>query len=137
MLASRSNDVQVKLTDFGLARPIPLINGNKIAIPPRLRYVAPELKAGKSYDARADIYSLGVILYELVSGKIVSLEKEAVAAGARQLYSLQHSHYGTQDGIPPKLTALVCRMVDENPAKRPASAEDVLHLLDDCRILDA
>ncbi|MGN6108699.1 MAG: serine/threonine-protein kinase [Kofleriaceae bacterium] len=93
------------LTDWGAARghdtPEPLL------VPPdSLAYQAPEVVAGEGADRRADLYSLGVVVYEALT-----LDHPTLSARARL------------PGAPPRLTALIDRMLSPDPAARPTSAE--------------
>lgn len=59
----------VKLTDFGISKPSSYIEARKHAPQGRLQYMSPEQAAGGPLDARSDIFSLGVILYEMIAGR--------------------------------------------------------------------
>jgi serine/threonine-protein kinase len=66
-----TQDGAVKITDFGIAR---MFFGPKVTRGPRVlgtvEYIAPERVQGKKADARSDVYSLGILLYEMVSGRL-------------------------------------------------------------------
>ena len=59
----------VKLTDFGISKPSTYVEARKHAPQGKLQYMSPEQAAGGPLDARSDIFSLGVILYEMIAGR--------------------------------------------------------------------
>jgi serine/threonine protein kinase len=59
----------VKLTDFGISKPSSHVEANRHAPQGKLQYMSPEQAAGGSVDSRSDIFSLGVILYEMIAGR--------------------------------------------------------------------
>lgn len=59
----------VKLTDFGISKPSSYVEARKHAPQGRLQYMSPEQASGGPIDARSDIFSLGVILYEMIAGR--------------------------------------------------------------------
>jgi eukaryotic-like serine/threonine-protein kinase len=116
---------QVKLVDFGLAlatsrtattRPGMFAGG--------LTYLAPEVLARRQTDYRADLFSVGAVLYEVLSGRKlhVAAGPEAVQAVARAVRANPPSK--VQADIPPELDQLVVRATSPNPAERPASAQE-------------
>ena len=59
----------VKLTDFGISKPSSYVEARRHAPQGKLQYMSPEQAAGGPLDARSDIFSLGVILYEMIAGR--------------------------------------------------------------------
>lgn len=59
----------VKLTDFGISKPSSYVEASKHAPQGKLQYMSPEQGSGGQIDARSDIFSLGVILYEMIAGR--------------------------------------------------------------------
>jgi eukaryotic-like serine/threonine-protein kinase len=95
-------------------------------------YMAPEQAVGEAVDARADLYAWGVVAYELLAGA----HPFARHATPRALFAAHLSEApeplaGRAPAVPPPLAALVTRCLAKDPAERPASAEAVLHALDD------
>jgi serine/threonine protein kinase len=115
---------RVKLMDFGLVQlvrePGLAVNG---AVVGTYRYMAPEQARGEPVDGRADLYSLGVILWELVAGRppfpIVSRVRERLALPAPPVSSVN-------PGAEPRLAAIAERLLERDPARRFQKAEDVL-----------
>lgn len=114
---------EVKVADFGLARLFGerwvelsrlSVAGSAVGTP---YYMAPELLKGASPDPRADLYSLGVILYEALTGDLPMGRVRA----PREVRS----------SIDPRLDRLVMLLLEVDPARRPSSAEEVADLLSD------
>jgi tetratricopeptide (TPR) repeat protein len=106
------DDGQVKVLDFGLAH----VFGRRSRSGGTPAYMAPEQARGEPSDERADVYALGVILHELVTGRR-PLDSGAHGAGAS-------GRQPDLPGAPARLAKLVARMHASNPADRPASAGD-------------
>lgn len=116
----------VKLIDFGSARlmdtPAPAVAS--FATP---GYVAPERLLGEPGDARGDLFSLGVVLYEMLTGHLPWDEAaEGVGRAARKLVPLG-DRIRT---VPRRLETLVHELLARNPADRPISAEVVAETLE-------
>jgi hypothetical protein len=88
-------------------------------------YAAPEQVGGGSFDERSDLYSLGAILYEALTG--MRPERMSRAVIARRLVT------GRPD-LPRSLRDTVCSLLAETPSERPASAEQVLDALEPSRV---
>ena len=113
---------QLKLTDFGLARLADHSRTRTGVVLGSPWYMAPEQLAGAEADARSDLYSLGVLLFQLLSGRLPhehSSLGELLRAVAREpapgLRSLRPE-------LPEPLEALVARLLQPQPARRPADA---------------
>ncbi len=114
--------------DFGIARsldPQATITSTSF-IAGTAGYIAPEITmGGRSYDARADLYSLGVVLYEMVVGAPPFVAANALALAARQATEDPLPPRSREPSVPPDVSELVMRLLARNPAKRPASAARV------------
>ena len=64
------NDGHIKLTDFGLSKMVESINNKSYTICGTIQYLAPEIMGGEGYDASVDWWSLGVMLYEMLTNKL-------------------------------------------------------------------
>ncbi|MEP7347608.1 MAG: protein kinase, partial [Gemmatimonadaceae bacterium] len=94
-------------------------------------YMAPEQAAGDpSTDHRADIYALGVVAYELLTGQAPFAGRPAGALIAAHMIEAPESLVRRRPGVPAPLAALVMRCLEKRPSDRPQHAEDVLHELD-------
>ncbi len=117
---------RVKLLDFGLAKPMTgadLTQAGELAGTPS--YVAPEQAAGRPADHRADLFSLGCVLYELTTGRRPFPGETAWAALTALANTTPPRPRAVNPGVPPALDALVVRLLKKDPAGRPASAAAV------------
>ncbi|WP_394361966.1 protein kinase [Amycolatopsis sp. SB7-3] len=116
-----------RLTDFGISR---LANSSDVGRSSLLagtpQYVAPELAEGEEATAAADLYSLGIVLYELCCGV-------TPFAGRSMLQVVrQHAEYepGRPDGIPDQLWDMISWLLAKGPRARPQSAKQVATMLE-------
>jgi tRNA A-37 threonylcarbamoyl transferase component Bud32 len=125
------NGVQrVKLSDFGLARAADdasLTQSGFIAGTPL--YMAPEQAAGEALDSRADLFSLGSVLYELCTGRPAFRAPTTVAVLKRVCDETPRPIREVNPDIPEPLCRLIDRLHAKKPADRPASAQEVADLL--------
>lgn len=112
---------RARLSDFGLAVPDGSVKGQDVRSGTPA-YMAPEQVAGREVSVKSDIYSLGLLLYELVTGK------QAYNPGSLQELMILHS--GSGPSIPssqvadldPAVERAIMRCLEKDPADRPASA---------------
>ena len=115
----------VKLTDFGLARPMAARVSTEGTISGTVFYIAPEQALGQPVDGRADLYSLGVMLYELAAGRLPFVADDPLAVISQHLYAQVVPPSTHNAAIPPGLDALIVKLLSKQPADRPASAAEV------------
>jgi len=120
-----------RLTDFGLARSMASRLTADGMIIGTVFYMAPEQALGKKLDGRADLYALGVMLYELVARRLPFEADDAVAVISQHLNApvVPPSTYNEQ--VDPALDALILRLLSKQPEDRPASAEAVRQALEE------
>jgi hypothetical protein len=94
-----------------------------------VNYMPPEQAMGGQMDARSDLYSLGAMLYEMVTGRPPFIGDESVAIIGQHLNTPPVSPRWHRQDCPPALEALILRLLEKDPAKRPASAQEVREAL--------
>jgi serine/threonine protein kinase/predicted ATPase len=88
-------------------------------------YMAPEQARGDAVDARADLYALGCVLFELLTGRPPFLGKSFAKVVAQHLDVPPEPPSRLVQGVPPQLDALVLRLLAKEPRARPGHADDV------------
>lgn len=121
---------QVKLTDFGLARSVASRVTQEGSLTGTVFYIAPEQIMGQALDGRTDLYALGVVLYELTTGKLPFNADDPLAVLSQHLYAPVVPPRTHQPELSPALEALIVQLLAKVPDERPASAAEVLHLLE-------
>jgi predicted ATPase/tRNA A-37 threonylcarbamoyl transferase component Bud32 len=119
-----------RLTDFGLARSLASRKTAEGTIVGTVFYMAPEQAMGQSVDARADLYALGVMLYELVSGRLPFEGDDALAVISQHIHAEPTPPGSLNVDITPALEALILRLLSKRPEDRPASAAEVRNALE-------
>lgn len=116
-------DVKVKLTDFGIAKmfdePTLTLNEQLFGTP---GYIAPEYVGGLPIDGRADIYSLAVVIYEMITGVLPFDGRGASELLLKPLTTSPVPLSVRRGGFPTELEALLMRCLSREPADRPADA---------------
>ena len=117
-----------KLMDFGIARPIKRTEAGQTEagfIVGTPLYLSPEQLEGREVDARADIYSTGVVLYEIFSGELPFHAPSAVEIMLKHLREPAPSPRVHWPEIPPKLEAVILRCLEKDPEARYRTVEDL------------
>jgi len=121
---------QLKLSDFGLAT---MQASRKITQAGKTAgtflYMAPEQIRGQEVTPRTDLYALGCMFYELLTGKPPFIGETPAATLHMHLKNPAPRVAATALDCPPALDDLVGRLMEKDPAKRPASAEEVAYTL--------
>ena len=116
-------DGNVKVADFGIARAVTestmTYNDNIMG---SVHYFSPEQARGTMITPKSDVYSLGVLLYEMLSGRIPFDGNTAVSIARKHLEEDPQPLHMIVPGIPPVVEALVTRMMAKDPAQRPDSS---------------
>ncbi len=120
---------QVKVADFGIARAL----GSGVeqgltqtgAVMGTATYFSPEQAQGASTDQRSDIYSLGVVMYEMLSGSAPFTGENAVAIAYKQVHEQAMPLNQRVATVPPEVAAIVAKCMQKSPDDRYSSADQV------------
>lgn len=119
-------DGTIKVTDFGIAR---FENNETKTMTDKaigsVHYISPEQARGESTDAKSDIYSLGVMMYEMLTGKLPFEADSAVSVAIMQLQSDPKPLREINSEIPVGLEEITIKAMQKDPAKRYSSAAEM------------
>lgn len=122
---------QIKIIDFGLAHTAHLegltATGLIMGTP---EYMAPEQVEGKKVDERADLYSLGIILYEIFTGKVPFSGDSAIAVGFKQMKEDPPSPRSVNPQLPEAVEKVILKALAKMPLQRYQSAADLKEQLE-------
>jgi len=119
------SDGRLKVTDFGIARAGASEMTEAGSIVGTAQYLSPEQAKGTPVDARSDIYSAGVVLYELLTGRVPFTGDTAVEIAMRHLSAVPEPPSELRDEVPNELDMVVLRALAKDPADRYQSAEEM------------
>ena len=118
-------DGRVKVTDFGIARAGASQMTEAGSIVGTAQYLSPEQARGAAVDARSDLYSLGIVLYELLTGKVPFNGDSPVEIAMKHLSGRPEPPSVHRPDIPRDLDLVVLRALAKDPAERYQSAEEM------------
>ena len=128
-------DGTIKVTDFGIARfsdkATRTMTDQAIG---SVHYIAPEQAKGSVTDGKTDIYSVGVMLYEMLTGRLPFDGDSAVTVALMQLQSTPKRPREVNPGIPIGLEQITIRAMQKQPEDRYASAAEMLSDLERFRL---
>ena len=123
-------DGPAKVTDFGLARAASEVSmsstGNMLGT---VAYIAPEIATTAEADARSDIYSVGIMLYEMLTGAVPWAGESPLQIASHHVSDNVPSPSAAQPWIPREIDDLVAALTARDPANRPADASDAIDLV--------
>lgn len=126
------SDGTIKITDFGIARfsrsTTKTITDKAIG---SVHYISPEQASGAFTDARSDIYSLGVMMFEMLTGKLPFEADTLVSVAIKQIQSQPTLPRSINPDIPEGLEEIVMRAMQKDADKRYQSAAEMLHDIDE------
>ncbi|HUP85906.1 MAG TPA: protein kinase [Acidimicrobiales bacterium] len=126
--AESGSPPQVKVADFGIARAATQ-DGADLTQPGALlgtaKYLSPEQVQGGEPDARSDVYALGVVLYECLTGRPPFIADTEIATAMAHVHSDPLKPRQVRAGIPRGLETVVNRAMAKDPAERYATAADL------------
>ncbi len=119
------------LTDFGLARmteaSIKITSSGAVMGTPA--YMAPEQGTGAKIDQRSDIYSLGIILYEMLTGRVPYTAETPIAVVVKHIQDPLPSARKINPKLPESIELILMKALAKNPDDRYQNAEDLVHAL--------
>ncbi|HRZ87009.1 MAG TPA: serine/threonine-protein kinase [bacterium] len=119
-----------RITDFGLVRLVNLADTNRSEIAGTPNYMSPEQAMGKPLDRRSDIYSLGCVLYELLTGRTPFNEGSFAALIDKITTAAPAVPSQITHETPYILDTIVMKMLEKDPAKRYQTLDEFLNVLD-------
>ena len=127
-------DGSVKVADFGIAR---VASGGHSTLTQEalgsVHYISPEQARGSHIDARSDLYSTGVVLYEMITGRLPFEGDTPVSVAIQHINSIPLSPREIDPTIPEALEAITMKAMAPNPDNRYLSADDMLADLEEFR----
>lgn len=119
---------RVKVTDFGIARAMNSTNTVMYtnSIMGSAHYLSPEQASGKTIDGSTDIYSLGVVLYEMLSGKVPFEGETPIAVALKHVREKVIPPTRYNPSIPPLLESVVLKALSKDPKDRFESISDMM-----------
>jgi serine/threonine protein kinase/tetratricopeptide (TPR) repeat protein len=126
-----TEDGTAKIVDFGLAVAVDLSrltqSGMMVGT---VSYMPPEQAMGGKVTAQADLYSLGAMFYEMVTGRPPFVGDDSVSIIGQHINTPPVAPTWHRADLPPVLETLILQLLEKDPSKRPSSAADVLQALE-------
>jgi len=118
----------VKVLDFGLAKLVhgdgPAVHDSRAGIVMGTpHYMSPEQCHGKEVDARSDVYSLAVMLYEMLTGRVPFSGRSYSAIAVKKFREKPKPIFEIREDIPPVVNAVVMHALNKKPEERPESVQ--------------
>jgi eukaryotic-like serine/threonine-protein kinase len=128
-----NEDGQAKVTDFGIARSLDVHGVTQTGtVLGTSDYIAPEQARGQKVDPKTDIYSLGAVLYELLTGEVPFAGDNFVAVAMRHVQEPAPSLLERRPDCPLRLDLAIQRAMAKDPADRFASMDEFCAELEAC-----
>ena len=128
-----NDDGQAKVTDFGIARSLDVDGVTQTGtVLGTSDYIAPEQARGQKVNPKTDIYSLGVVLYELLTGQVPFAGDNFVAVAMRHVNEPAPSVLERRSDVPVRLDLVIQRAMAKDPADRFESMAELVTELEAC-----
>ncbi|MDP4177434.1 MAG: Stk1 family PASTA domain-containing Ser/Thr kinase [Bacillota bacterium] len=122
-----TEDGLVKVTDFGIAKAsnsVTLTNTGKVL--GSAHYFSPEQAKGNVVDCRTDIYSFGIVMYEMVTGRVPYDAESPVSVALKHIQEKVIPPKQIKDSIPDSLNSLILKCIEKEPINRYQSTKELL-----------
>jgi serine/threonine-protein kinase len=127
---AKANEPRLKVTDFGIARHGPSQMTEAGSIMGTAQYLSPEQARGAPVTAASDLYSAGIVLYEMLTGKVPFSGDSAIEIAMKHVNDLPTPPSSLRPEIPPELDQIVLRALAKDPADRYQTAEEFIEDLE-------
>jgi serine/threonine-protein kinase len=124
---------QAKVTDFGIARAGASDMTETGSIMGTAQYLSPEQAQGHSVEAASDLYSIGVVLYELLTARVPFDAESAVTIALKHVSEPPSPPSQFNPAVPGELEQVVMWVLNKNPADRPTDADQLIAALEHAR----
>src|SRR3954467_7646904 len=124
---------RAKVTDFGIARAGASDMTQTGSIMGTAQYLSPEQAQGLPVDERSDLYSIGVVLYEMLTARVPFSGDSAVSIALKQVAEAPKPPRTLNPDVPPELEAVTLRALEKDPASRFQDADEFITALDRVR----
>ncbi len=124
---------RAKVTDFGIARAGASDMTLTGSIMGTAQYLSPEQAQGHAVSESSDIYAIGVVLYELLTGRVPFEGETAVTIALQHISREPPPPSSVNPAVPPALDAVVLRALRKDPVERYQSADEVIAALEEVR----
>ncbi len=127
---AKANEPRLKVTDFGIARHGASQMTEAGSIMGTAQYLSPEQARGAPVTAASDLYSAGVVLYEMLTGKVPFTGDSAIEIAMKHVNDLPSPPSALRPEIPPELDQIVLRSLAKDPGERYQTAEEFIEDLE-------
>jgi eukaryotic-like serine/threonine-protein kinase len=124
---------RVRVTDFGIARAGVSDMTETGSVMGTAQYLSPEQAQGRPVDARSDLYSTGIVLYELLTGRVPFDAESPVSVALMQVSEPPVPPMEVNPEVPPALDAVTLRAMEKDPGRRYQDADEFIAALESAR----